>query len=67
MYKRNHYVFKNFWGLTASILGTYEAISFLSGKRTPTLSSFCARRRSTRIMLVAWTLGLAQHIWRHQV
>lgn len=63
----NHYVFKNFWGISASMLGTYEALAFLTNKRTPTISTWAARTRARRIGLVAWTLGLAFHIARHNV
>lgn len=61
------YAFKNFWGLSASMLGAYEAIAYISNKRAPTISTWAARRRARKIGLVAWTLGLAFHIARHNV
>jgi hypothetical protein len=56
-----------FWGVSASVLGTYEALSYLTGKRLPTLSTFCARRQYRRAALALWTAGLALHVWRHQL
>lgn len=66
----NHFFFRNFWGLSASMLGTYEAVSFLtklSKKGTlPTVSTFCSKKKRRRLLMVLWTVGLAVHIWRHQ-
>lgn len=56
-----------FWGLSASVLGTYEALSYLSRKRVPTVSTFCARRLWRRSLLAAWTLGLGAHIVCHRL
>jgi len=61
------YVRHNFWGLTASALGTYEAMAYASGKRLPVLSNLCSRHKTTRVMLVAWTMGLAAHIWKYEL
>jgi hypothetical protein len=55
----------DFWGLSASVLGTYEAMSYVSRKRLPTISTFCARRRSRRVALALWVLGLGAHILKH--
>lgn len=49
------------------MLGAYEAIAYISNKRAPTISTWAARKRARRIGLVAWTLGLAYHIARHNV
>jgi len=57
----------NFWGLSASILGSYETLSYLSGKRFPTVSTFCARTKRRRTLLALWTIGLALHVWKHQI
>lgn len=58
----------DFWGLSASVLGTYEALAFVTGRqRFPTLSTFCARTERRRALLALWTLGLGAHIWRHKL
>lgn len=55
-----------FWGLSASILGVYEACAYLTRKRLPTLSTYCSRKPHRRTALALWTLGLGAHIWQHQ-
>lgn len=61
------YCRNNFWGLTASAFGTYEAVAYASGKRLPVLSNLCSRRKATKVALVAWTVGLAAHIWKYEL
>ena len=56
-----------FWGLSASVLGTYEAVSYLSRKRVPTVSTFCARRLWRRSLLAVWVFGLGAHIVCHRL
>ena len=57
----------NFWGLTASALGTYECLAFLTRKRVPTVSTYCARRKATRALITGWAVGLAVHLWKHTI
>lgn len=64
------YVQDNFWGLSASVLGSYEAAAFLTRlthRELPTISTWSARRNHRKAVMVAWTLGLALHIARHKV
>jgi len=61
------YVVHNFWGLTASAFGTYEAVAYASGQRLPVLSNLCSRHKATKVALVAWTVGLAAHIWKYEL
>jgi len=56
-----------FWGVSASALGTYEAVAFLSNQRLPLVSTYCARRRARKLMMVSWCIGLALHIWRNEI
>lgn len=59
---------KDFYAYTASAMGSYELLAIATGRtRFPTVSTFCARRRYRRVLLVAWVLGLAVHIARHTV
>ena len=57
----------DFWGYSAAMLGTYEALSFATGRRLPTVSTVCARRRWRRAALTLWLCGLTAHIVRHEV
>lgn len=59
------YLQHNFWGLSASVLGTYEFLAFLTRKRAPTISTWASRKRHRRLAMVSWTIGLAMHIARH--
>jgi len=54
-----------FYAITGAVLGTYEAVA-VTTKRVPTVSAWSARRRHTRVLAVAWALGLAVHLARHK-
>lgn len=62
---RDRWILKNFWGVSASALGTYELLSYVTGKRAPTVSTYCAGSRFRRALIVGWALGLALHLLRH--
>jgi hypothetical protein len=53
-----------FYGWSAGALGTYELAAIATG-RCPTISTYCARNRYRRMLMVLWALGLVVHIARH--
>jgi hypothetical protein len=56
---------KNFFGASAGLLGTYEAVA-VSTRKVPTVSCLASRSPLRRLLLLVWVAGLAVHVARHQ-
>lgn len=55
-----------FYGVSSSVLGTYEAVAIIT-KRVPPVSDWASRSPLRRVLVCGWALGLVVHLARHRV